>query len=85
MRPEKNYCAFSQFTQICGGSGHCFMCDIIKSRNSQNPGIFSHHCLVNLTFHKTIRKKLQIYSYQEKYHKEYESFFKAFQALRVCF
>ena len=48
-------------TKICGG---CFMCDIVKSTNTQ--GFFYKICLGKLTFHKTIRKKQLVYSYQEK-------------------
>ena len=29
--------------KICGGRDHCFICDIIKSRNTQIPNICSHH------------------------------------------
>ena len=40
------------------------MCDIVKSTNTQ--GFFHKICLGKLAFHKTIRKKRLVYSYQEK-------------------
>ena len=32
---KKKYWAFSQYIKICDGRDHCFMCDIIRSRNTQ--------------------------------------------------
>ena len=34
---------FSQYTKICGGRDRGFMCEIIKSKNTQTPGVFSHY------------------------------------------
>ena len=51
-------------------------CDIIKSRNKQIT-FFPHIiCWGNLTFHKTIKNKRLIHSYQVKYHKQYEFTYK---------
>ena len=75
------------------------MCDIIKSRNTQIRRVFLSFVLENLTFHKTIRKKVLRYSYQEKDHKNTnlqikkdktdnhfsKLFLFTFQAVRICF
>ena len=38
---EKKYWAFSQYTKICGGREHCFMCDFITHRSMRIPVFFT--------------------------------------------
>ena len=41
--PNIFYWAFSQYTKICGRHDHCFMCDIIKSKNTKKSVSPPHH------------------------------------------
>ena len=58
--PNKCLLSICSVYKICGGRDHCFMCDIIKSRN---PGFTS--CVWETShFVKTIQ--IRGYSYQEE-------------------
>jgi len=49
--------AISQYSKIFGGLDHCFMCDIIKCRNTQIPSVFFPTSFVWETSHFINNKK----------------------------
>ena len=66
IRPEHFLLSIFSVYQNLWRGDHCFICDIIKSKNTKIPVFFHIICLGNLTFHETLRNKRLIHSYQEK-------------------
>ena len=80
IRPEHLLLSIFSVYQNLWRGDHCFICDIIKSKNTQIPVFFHIICLGNFTFHETLRNKRLIYSYQEKNTiKKYEFTYKKVQ------